>query len=425
MFIYRKNKSMTFLLATCLIFNMATQNRVTAAASGAYNIGDVEIINEMIEKNGLKLTPAPEPVDGTEIPDDWEDAIVWSDAAEKRIAELRLNGKGLKGELDLSGLEKLETLDVSQNRLTELILSVDSLELLNCSRNAIMKISLGEGKEFASGAAVDVRYNNLPVDEAADLYSGDWDAEKSGKRFAPQFTKEYEKIKVGAQDAVPVAGAAGAVTFALKTDLDDGTYETRIMRSDGAGGLPAGVSIKDSQVTFADSGKGTLQLEYAASAAAGTTGNLRMVIDDMDKQIFAVSELFEFRIDKPYLGNQTISVAAPVTGGIPQTIAEPGLGFSDPLKNTITWHNVTDSKNHPRAPFEGGKEYRAEVVLVSTDGFLWPDAPPAITVPGQTVGEITVNGTDTGNSLTFFVTFDMTEAEAVRYAVAFNASGGP
>ena len=423
MSVYRKNKTMAFLSAACLIFSLATSTRVPAAAAGAYHAGDVETINEMIEKNGLKLDPAPEPVDGTEIPEDWKDAIVWSDTAEKRIVELRLNGKGLTGELDLSGLDELVKLDLGQNRLTQLSLSVVSLEFLNCSRNALKKIILRENKKFEPETAVDVRYNNLPADAAAELYSGDWD-EKESQRFAPQFTDAYEKIEVGAQDAVPVAGTAGDVSYALQTDFSAGTYRALIMRNDGAGGLPSGVTMKGSQITFDDSGKGTLQLDYTASAAAGTAGNLRIVIEDMDKQIFAVSEPFEFRIDKPYIGNQTILIAAPVTGETPQTNAAPGPGFSDSEKNTIAWYNVTDSINHPRAPFEGGRVYRAEVVLVSNDGYLWPDDPPAITVPGQTVGEITVNGTDTGNALTFFVTFGMTETTAVTYAVAFNASGG-
>lgn len=89
------------------------------------------------------------------------------------------------------------------------------------------------------------------------------------------------------------------------------------------------------------------------------------------------------------LGDQTINIAAPVTGAEPQSTVADGIGYSG---TSITWYNVTDNVSHS-GNFGARKVYKATVELTSTNGCHWPSTAPIITVPGSTsVGGYTVSG---------------------------------
>ena len=97
-----------------------------------------------------------------------------------------------------------------------------------------------------------------------------------------------------------------------------------------------------------------------------------------------------------------IEVTAPVTGATPQGTIAAGTGFT----GTIAW-------NGSPTTFAASTVYTATVTLTSTTGYQWPTTPPTITVTGQTVENVMVEGTGTGNTLTFTVTFPATAAGAL------------
>ena len=84
-----------------------------------YYADDIEVINNIIDDNGLDWEKAPE--DGSSVPSDWEYYVEWSEGpSNRRITQLSLWQLGLSGTLDVSGLSSLQELDCSENNLSEL-----------------------------------------------------------------------------------------------------------------------------------------------------------------------------------------------------------------------------------------------------------------------------------------------------------------
>jgi len=104
------------------------------------------------------------------------------------------------------------------------------------------------------------------------------------------------------------------------------------------------------------------------------------------------------------LGPQPIAITSPATGEQAQSTIASGEGYT----GVISWYNETDSRSHTGV-FLGGMEYRATVTLTSTEGYQWPARAPDISVVGQTVLGGTVAGVGTGNTLSFNVTFAITD----------------
>jgi len=97
------------------------------------------------------------------------------------------------------------------------------------------------------------------------------------------------------------------------------------------------------------------------------------------------------------LGPQTVNIAAPATGATPQATVT-GLGY----EGVISWEGSP-------ATFLAGRAYTATVTLTSLEYYQWPSDAPTITVTGSTsVVDVTVEGTGSGNILTFTVTFART-----------------
>ena len=104
----------------------------------AYCKADVDLINKMIQDNGLALTPN-DPVGWTESP-----YIVnsWS-GSPKQITALNLYRQNLTGELEISGLANLTSVHCYSNQLTRLKLSdLPNLTYLSCYSNQLTSLEL-------------------------------------------------------------------------------------------------------------------------------------------------------------------------------------------------------------------------------------------------------------------------------------------
>ena len=84
--------------------------------------GDVEVINSLIANNGLNATPADTTQPITSLPADWWEGIIWGGYPQQRILDLSLVFRGLAGDLNLSGLMLLHSINIENNHITSLVL---------------------------------------------------------------------------------------------------------------------------------------------------------------------------------------------------------------------------------------------------------------------------------------------------------------
>ncbi|MDR1422753.1 MAG: hypothetical protein LBI64_07840, partial [Coriobacteriales bacterium] len=128
-------------------FNISGNMTVTAGfESSLYHVGDIAVINAIIEDNGLNWTKA-DPADGSSIPSDWVSGlsrVVWStDTLNKRIMSLDISGRTLTGALDVSGLTALTALYCSNNQFTSLDVSgCRALSYLSCAGNQLVSLDV-------------------------------------------------------------------------------------------------------------------------------------------------------------------------------------------------------------------------------------------------------------------------------------------
>ena len=105
------------------------------APQTTYHPGDVNVINNIIMGNGLNWTP--------NTPAGWTGCTWSDDATNKRIIELDITSKSLRGTLNVSGLEKLQQLLCYSNQLTELdIAGLTKLRYLYCNSNQLTALDL-------------------------------------------------------------------------------------------------------------------------------------------------------------------------------------------------------------------------------------------------------------------------------------------
>ena len=164
------------------------------AQPGTYNPGDIAVINNIIDSNGLNWTKA-NPADGSYIPADWANwACQWTgDATNKRITHLEIWSKALTGTLNVSGLENLKYLDFGNNLLTTLnvsglknleylqcvenllttldVLGLENLQTIECSRNQLTTLNVS-GLENLQGIACD--RNQLTMLNVSGLENFQW-----------------------------------------------------------------------------------------------------------------------------------------------------------------------------------------------------------------------------------------------------------
>ncbi|MDR2562638.1 MAG: leucine-rich repeat domain-containing protein [Prevotellaceae bacterium] len=104
-----------------------------------YYLGDIAVINELINSNGLNWTLCDD-LTGATVPSDWT-GITWnSNPIGKRIEGLNIANMNLSGTLDVSGLADLKSLDCSDNNFSGTLNAsgLSNLEELYCDNNPIL-----------------------------------------------------------------------------------------------------------------------------------------------------------------------------------------------------------------------------------------------------------------------------------------------
>ncbi len=98
-----------------------------------YHDGDVAVVNNIIDNNGLQATK--------DAPESW-DFAVWDENEPKRVVVLDLNNKNLSGTIDLWNLKSLVQFNCDNNHLTEInIAELENLKYLYCSNNNLKKLN--------------------------------------------------------------------------------------------------------------------------------------------------------------------------------------------------------------------------------------------------------------------------------------------
>ena len=160
------------------------QAATLAYVESEYSKTDVDVINAIIDNNGLSATK--------DDPASWTFAT-WDDSSPKRITRLSLGSKSLTGTLDVSGLSSLTTLFCNNNQLGTLDVSglaslttlfcdknqlgtldvsgLASLTVLNCSRNQLGTLDVSG---LSSLTELDCSRNQLGTLDVSDLSSLAW-----------------------------------------------------------------------------------------------------------------------------------------------------------------------------------------------------------------------------------------------------------
>ena len=107
---------------------------VSTAKAQIYDPLAVQRINDLIVNNGLQATP--------NAPETWEFAE-WNDENPKKVINLNLGAKYMKGDASFVGLTTLQRLSCSFNYLTKLdITNCPQLKILSCMDNYLTEIIL-------------------------------------------------------------------------------------------------------------------------------------------------------------------------------------------------------------------------------------------------------------------------------------------
>lgn len=134
--LFVNGKSLQKVTVTCgitliLVFTGITLN---TAKAQTYDPHDVEVINNLIKNNGLE-----EPLDN---PEYWSNhpmpgppsITIWTAEAPKKILELHIYGRNLKGAAVFEGLTALQRMSCSYNHLSKVdVTGCSQLQYLNCS----------------------------------------------------------------------------------------------------------------------------------------------------------------------------------------------------------------------------------------------------------------------------------------------------
>ena len=135
-----------------------------------YNVGDIAVIESMIDNNGLLYPEAPVGVDVITM-ETWM-AANWSDVnwdvfyPEARIVGINFSGKSLSGSLDLTALDKLAILNIANNDLTSLDVSgCAALEELQCDGNYLTSLDVSGCVELVK---INCENNDLTTLDASD-----------------------------------------------------------------------------------------------------------------------------------------------------------------------------------------------------------------------------------------------------------------
>lgn len=163
-----KRKLFSLLLILCMMLTLFPTGAL-AAVPGTYNTSDIAAINAIIDAHPGKTGMTKANPDGSESPDDWT-GVHWSEeASNKRVIKLYLNGKGMSGTLDVSGLTALQALNCYNNELTEVKLSAAApYTSIDVRHNFLQSSSSVTGKEGIvwddNSFSIDPQYRHITYD---------------------------------------------------------------------------------------------------------------------------------------------------------------------------------------------------------------------------------------------------------------------
>ncbi|MCL1932332.1 MAG: leucine-rich repeat domain-containing protein [Candidatus Azobacteroides sp.] len=135
-----------------------------------YNSGDIAVINNIIDNNGLQWTKA-DPADGSSVPDDWT-GIYWSYDVDnnKRITGLYISNQSLTGMLNLSELTGLKYLDVSYNNGISWNLSgCTDLQTFYCASIGLTSLDMSEFTNLQEFRCADNNLTSLDMSGCPNL----------------------------------------------------------------------------------------------------------------------------------------------------------------------------------------------------------------------------------------------------------------
>ena len=168
---HKSKELLSILLALWIV--MAFMPITAGAAVSDYSAGNLEVIETIIDDNGLawaKATEAVGTVDEAWMETNWP-GVTWDAATPKRIIELDLNGLGLSGDrLDVSDLTELVLLDCSNNFLDTVdVTGCTKLKTLYCYLSQLEALDVSENTQLSTLWCFYNELNELDVSANTDL----------------------------------------------------------------------------------------------------------------------------------------------------------------------------------------------------------------------------------------------------------------
>ena len=133
-------KILSIALSFLLVLSVLPAASLPVQAVALYHPGDVAIVQGIAAPLGISLSNNPD-----NWGDEWPGTLIgWTTTdADKRIVQLNLQGVGLTGALDVTGLTGLIELNCSNNALTSLTVSgLTSLGYLDCRNNKLTTLDV-------------------------------------------------------------------------------------------------------------------------------------------------------------------------------------------------------------------------------------------------------------------------------------------
>lgn len=130
-------------LALCLLLLIRMQGITAHAEDTGYDSDDVTAFQEILKTKGaLNLAQYV----NVEDPATWEWFVSWSEDTPKKIISMNVGGMGLTGELDVSGLRNLTSVNCVLNEgLTELVVGeARNLTMLQCNSTGISALEVSK-----------------------------------------------------------------------------------------------------------------------------------------------------------------------------------------------------------------------------------------------------------------------------------------
>ncbi|MGL5437613.1 MAG: leucine-rich repeat domain-containing protein [Lachnospiraceae bacterium] len=126
-----------------------------------YHTGDISVVNQIIQKNGLTAQK--------DNPESWG-FVEWSDESPHRVISLSLSSKGLTGSLDVSGLTQLKILNCNNNKLSALNLGeLTQLSALFCMDNQLRTLDVSKQTWLQHLFCINNQLTTLDVSGATNL----------------------------------------------------------------------------------------------------------------------------------------------------------------------------------------------------------------------------------------------------------------